>query len=218
MFLMMTGEPTLSTAPEPLRHGAIDYLQKPVSKVDAPVDEPIVEVTVEPEDVPSTLPLVRRGPSLKDNPAECDAGSQLALLMPRVKDDDLPLVDFLRLFSQLSGCVWQRSARYGIGSIHRFLTDGYCCEQPQRKGGCRNGKGPASSHTTKFVFVSLKHQGFAPCWVGNLDRNETVITLPANLRPADNAKRSAVCQIHVRGPSPRIPRGASRSLQSVKST
>ena len=34
MVMMMTGEPTLDTATESLRLGAVDYLQKPVSKVD----------------------------------------------------------------------------------------------------------------------------------------------------------------------------------------
>ena len=33
-MVMMTGEPTLDTATESLRLGAVDYLQKPVSKVD----------------------------------------------------------------------------------------------------------------------------------------------------------------------------------------
>ncbi|MGA2224137.1 MAG: response regulator [Syntrophobacteraceae bacterium] len=32
--IMMTGEPTLETAAESLRHGAVDYLQKPVGKND----------------------------------------------------------------------------------------------------------------------------------------------------------------------------------------
>ena len=33
-IIMMTGEPTLETAAESLRHGAVDYLQKPVGKND----------------------------------------------------------------------------------------------------------------------------------------------------------------------------------------
>ncbi len=32
--IMMTGEPSLETASESLRHGAVDYLQKPVGKID----------------------------------------------------------------------------------------------------------------------------------------------------------------------------------------
>jgi DNA-binding NarL/FixJ family response regulator len=34
LVIMMTGRPTLENATESLRHGALDYLQKPVSKVD----------------------------------------------------------------------------------------------------------------------------------------------------------------------------------------
>ena len=34
LVIMMTGEPTLETASESLRNGAVDYLQKPVNKTD----------------------------------------------------------------------------------------------------------------------------------------------------------------------------------------
>jgi len=86
----------------------------PESLTLATVDRPIV--TVEPlasdaldepvkisEEVPSTLPLVRRGPDANKEARERDALKHFALLIPQVKIDAMSLVDCLRLFSQLSG-------------------------------------------------------------------------------------------------------------------
>ena len=86
--------------PENLTLATID---QPAAPVESPTSEPhdaAVEISVE---VPSTVPLVRRGPVVGEDASRRDAGKQLALLIPKVKIDQQPLVECLRLFSQISG-------------------------------------------------------------------------------------------------------------------
>jgi len=82
---------TLATVDQPTG----DSEPAPLDSSDEPVEVP--------EKVPSTVPLVRRGPDGGEDPSGRDAEKQLALLIPQVKFDQLPLVDCLRMFSQLSG-------------------------------------------------------------------------------------------------------------------
>lgn len=68
----------------------------------APLDSPDEPVEVSEENL-STVPLVRRGPDEGEDASGRDAEKQLALLIPKVTIDRMPLVDCLRIFSQLSG-------------------------------------------------------------------------------------------------------------------
>ncbi len=86
--------------PESLTLAAVD---QPTEAVETPASE-LMDVPLETlEEVPSTVPLVRRGPDEGEDASGRDAEKQLALLIPGVKFRDLLLVDYLRLVSQLSG-------------------------------------------------------------------------------------------------------------------
>lgn len=107
-------------APNPLDWDPLDWDSESLTleTVDQPADvattafeppvpeSPAIHAEVS-EEVPSTAPLVRRGPAGGPagvgNASQRDADKQLALLIPAVKVDQLPLLDCLRLFSQLSG-------------------------------------------------------------------------------------------------------------------
>ena len=86
--------------PESLTLAAVD---KPTESVEPPASESQDEVIEMPEEVPSTLPSARRGPDGGEDASERDAEQQLDLLIPGVAFKQLPLVDFLRLISHLSG-------------------------------------------------------------------------------------------------------------------
>ncbi|NOZ39581.1 MAG: hypothetical protein GXP24_05065 [Planctomycetes bacterium] len=86
--------------PERLTLATIDQSPVPVEPSAPDSPDAVVEM---PEEVPSTVPLVRRGPNGGEETRERDANKQLALLIPRMKIDKMSLVDSLRLFSHLSG-------------------------------------------------------------------------------------------------------------------
>ena len=86
--------------PESLTLAAVDQPPEPVEPL---VLEPQDEVTEAPDEVPSTLPLVRRGPDGSEETSERDAEKQLALSIPSLKFHQMPLIDCLRLVSQLGG-------------------------------------------------------------------------------------------------------------------
>ena len=86
--------------PESLTLATVD---QPTEAVETLASE-LLDVPVETlEEVPSTVPLVRRGSDGGEDASGRDAEKQLALLIPGVKFRDLPLLDCLRLISQLSG-------------------------------------------------------------------------------------------------------------------
>ncbi len=107
--------PEISPAPATRVARRFDPLDfDPESLTLATVDQPAAteepstpESTVEPievtEKIPSTVPLVRRGPDMGKYTGEHDAEKQLDVLIPAVRFDQLPLVDCLRHISQLSG-------------------------------------------------------------------------------------------------------------------
>ncbi len=86
--------------PESLTLATVD---QSIASVEPSVMESPEELVEALEEVLSTVPLVHRGPDGGEDASGRDAGKQLALLIPQVKFDQLPLVDCLRLFSQLSG-------------------------------------------------------------------------------------------------------------------
>ncbi|MGI9427264.1 MAG: hypothetical protein ACR2NM_01305 [Bythopirellula sp.] len=86
--------------PESLSLEAVDY----PSETDDPANSEVVaDVTEVDKELPAELPLVRRGPVDGDALSERDAAKQLNLVIPAVQLDQVPLVDCLRLFSQLGG-------------------------------------------------------------------------------------------------------------------
>ena len=64
---------------------------------------PQIDLAVEPEQIPSTAPLVRRGPASPTDTHSIDAAEQLKLTVPAVTIEKMPLAECLQLFSQLSG-------------------------------------------------------------------------------------------------------------------
>lgn len=118
--IVSVGSPETPQEPAPRMARRFDPLEfDPESISLATVDQPqdVLDEQLEPErieppaeaeaaaldDVPSTAPLVRRGPNIDSDASQRDAAKQLELLVPAVKFSKLPLHDCLRFFTQLSG-------------------------------------------------------------------------------------------------------------------
>ena len=86
--------------PENLTLAAVD---RPSESVGPPATQSQDEVIEMPEEVPSTLPSVWRGPDGGEDASKRNAEKQLDQLISGVKVQEMPLVDCLRLLSQLSG-------------------------------------------------------------------------------------------------------------------
>ena len=93
--------------PETLTLATIDApstnIESPSTNVETEAPQKTNEATELPEELISTAPSVRRGPDSREDANLRDAAEQLKLLIPAVKIEQMPLVDCLRLFSQLSG-------------------------------------------------------------------------------------------------------------------